>query len=34
MWVEKPVAVVENEDGEDIGPLPLFVPGQKGGRNA
>lgn len=33
MWVEKASEVVVPEDGEEVGPLPLFVPGAKGGRN-
>lgn len=26
--------IVADEGEEEVGPLPLFIPGQKGGRNA
>ncbi|KAL8283262.1 hypothetical protein RQP46_006040 [Phenoliferia psychrophenolica] len=34
MWVEKEVAPVLDDDDEEVGPLPLHLQGQKGGRNA
>jgi hypothetical protein len=30
-WVEKAVDVAEDDD-DDVGPLPLYVPGAKGNR--
>lgn len=34
LWVEKEVMRDEDEGEEEVGPLPLMMPGQKGGRNA
>ncbi|SCZ89472.1 BZ3500_MvSof-1268-A1-R1_Chr1-1g01203 [Microbotryum saponariae] len=33
-WVEKPAEVDLDDDPEEVGPLPLMMPGQKGARNA
>jgi hypothetical protein len=35
MWEEKPSELFVPDDGdEEVGPMPVYVPGQKGGRNA
>lgn len=33
MWVEKTASVIL-DDAEEVGPLPLYAPGSKAGRNA